>query len=96
MTEAKKSETAGPPIEEQVAQLALPPLTERLDDILGIRFVEYPDESQLDAVMNLVGRDLSEPYSSECIWSRYYGKKSESEQASGSDSPTSRRRYLNT
>lgn len=30
----------------------------------GIRFVDYVDESQLDNVMSLVGRDLSEPYSS--------------------------------
>lgn len=30
----------------------------------GIRFVDYVDESQLDHVMSLVGRDLSEPYSS--------------------------------
>jgi hypothetical protein len=31
--------------------------------IEGIRFVDYVDESQLHHVMNLVGRDLSEPYS---------------------------------
>lgn len=30
----------------------------------GIKFVDYQDESQLDHVMSLVGRDLSEPYSS--------------------------------
>ena len=30
----------------------------------GITFVDYTDESQLDHVMSLVGRDLSEPYSS--------------------------------
>ena len=30
----------------------------------GIKFVDYHDESQLDHVMSLVGRDLSEPYSS--------------------------------
>lgn len=34
------------------------------DDISGIRFVDYVDESQLEHVMSLVGRDLSEPYSS--------------------------------
>ena len=33
-------------------------------EIDGIVFVDYTDESQLDAVMSLVGRDLSEPYSS--------------------------------
>uniref|UniRef100_A0A7S1Z674 N-acetyltransferase domain-containing protein n=1 Tax=Trieres chinensis TaxID=1514140 RepID=A0A7S1Z674_TRICV len=33
------------------------------DAIPGIRFVDYRDESQLEAVMRLVGRDLSEPYS---------------------------------
>jgi hypothetical protein len=30
----------------------------------SIVFVDYCDESQLSAVMSLVGRDLSEPYSS--------------------------------
>jgi hypothetical protein len=30
----------------------------------SIVFVDYRDESQLSAVMSLVGRDLSEPYSS--------------------------------
>jgi hypothetical protein len=30
----------------------------------NIEFVDYQDESQLPAVMSLVGRDLSEPYSS--------------------------------
>ena len=38
-----------------------------LDDnesIDGIEFVDYMDESQLENVMELVGRDLSEPYSS--------------------------------
>lgn len=33
------------------------------DEIEGIEFVNYKDESQLDSVMSLVGRDLSEPYS---------------------------------
>lgn len=33
--------------------------------IPGIKFVNYKDESQMDSVMKLVGRDLSEPYSSE-------------------------------
>jgi peptide alpha-N-acetyltransferase len=37
------------------------------DEIEGIRFVDYKDESQLDSVMSLVGRDLSEPYSSELL-----------------------------
>ena len=32
-------------------------------NIPGIRFVNYQDESQLSEVMDLVGRDLSEPYS---------------------------------
>jgi hypothetical protein len=62
-------------VEQQVAQLPVPPLPETLDNVPGIRFVDYPDESQLDAVMNLVGRDLSEPYSS---------KLSHSYQISGS------------
>ena len=35
-----------------------------LVQINGIRFIDYSDESQLDHVMSLVGRDLSEPYSS--------------------------------
>jgi hypothetical protein len=33
-------------------------------EIEGINFVDYVDERQLDDVMALVGRDLSEPYSS--------------------------------
>lgn len=37
------------------------------DEIEGIRFVDYKDESQLERVMSLVGRDLSEPYSSEYL-----------------------------
>lgn len=36
------------------------------DAIEGIEFVDYRDESQIDSVMSLVGRDLSEPYSSKC------------------------------
>lgn len=40
-------------------------MSNKLEDIPGIRFVDYVDESQLDHVMSLVGRDLSEPYSSE-------------------------------
>jgi hypothetical protein len=35
------------------------------EEIEGIRFVDYRDESQLEHVMSLVGRDLSEPYSGE-------------------------------
>lgn len=35
-------------------------------EIEGIRFVDYANESQLDYVMSLVGRDLSEPYSGTC------------------------------
>ena len=58
------NESSSGPIEEQVAKLSIPPLPAQLDEIPGIRFVDYPDESQLEAVMNLVGRDLSEPYSS--------------------------------
>lgn len=39
---------------------------DELDDdeiIGGINFVNYKDESQIESVMRLVGRDLSEPYS---------------------------------
>ena len=32
-------------------------------EIPGVRFVDYKDESQLHFVSELVGRDLSEPYS---------------------------------
>jgi hypothetical protein len=39
--------------------------------IEGIRFVDYVDESQLHHVMNLVGRDLSEPYSGKNVVSYY-------------------------
>jgi hypothetical protein len=35
------------------------------EEIDGIVFRNYIDETQLDSVMSLVGRDLSEPYSSE-------------------------------
>jgi hypothetical protein len=48
----------------------LPPIVDSNDDdevIPGIRFVDYVDESQLDQVMSLVGRDLSEPYSSKSL-----------------------------
>jgi hypothetical protein len=48
----------------------LPPIVDSNDDdevIPGIRFVDYVDESQLDQVMSLVGRDLSEPYSSKYL-----------------------------
>jgi hypothetical protein len=47
----------------------LPPEADSSDDevISGIRFVDYVDESQLDQVMSLVGRDLSEPYSSKYL-----------------------------
>ena len=52
-----------------MATTAASPQTDNVhkDDelIAGIRFVDYVDESQLDHVMSLVGRDLSEPYSSE-------------------------------
>jgi hypothetical protein len=40
---------------------------EVVDHIEGIIFVDYKDETQLDSVMSMVGRDLSEPYSSECV-----------------------------
>jgi hypothetical protein len=40
-------------------------------NILGIRFDVYKDESDLDHVMNLVGNDLSEPYSSKCMCVMY-------------------------
>jgi hypothetical protein len=37
------------------------------EEIAGVRFVDYVDESQLEHVMSLVGNDLSEPYSSEFL-----------------------------
>lgn len=37
------------------------------EKIPGIKFVNYKDESQLDSVMRLVGKDLSEPYSGKCF-----------------------------
>ena len=38
---------------------------ENSDQIIpGIKFVNYRDESQIHSVMRLVGKDLSEPYSS--------------------------------
>ena len=44
--------------------------SEPIDDdmiIPGIKFINYRDESQIDSVMKLVGRDLSEPYSGEKV-----------------------------
>ncbi len=38
-----------------------------LPEIDGIEFVNYHNEEQLEDVMRLVGQDLSEPYSSECV-----------------------------
>jgi hypothetical protein len=47
------------------------PLLEEEDDgclqVEGIKFMNYTDESQLGDIMRLVGRDLSEPYSSEFV-----------------------------
>ena len=52
-----------------VSPESIPLVTDdQLDDAIeGIRFVDYVDESQLEHVMSLVGRDLSEPYSSAYI-----------------------------
>lgn len=41
------------------------------DEIEGIDFVDYQDENQLESVMSLVGRDLSEPYSSKTLFVLY-------------------------
>jgi hypothetical protein len=38
------------------------------ETIPGIRFMDYENEKQLEAVMSLVGRDLSEPYSSMYVY----------------------------
>ena len=60
-------------IENLAAQLSVGAAIEDDDDddddesIEGIEFVDYKDESQLEYVMDLVGRDLSEPYSSTLI-----------------------------
>lgn len=50
--------------EDALKKLSLVDRQEQGDDSSSISFVDYQDESQLDAVMALVGRDLSEPYSS--------------------------------
>lgn len=42
------------------------------EKISDMKFTNYKDESQLDYVMTLVGRDLSEPYSSEFYVSIIY------------------------
>lgn len=45
------------------------------DDCLhveGIKFLKYTDESQLGDIMRLVGKDLSEPYSSESVVGNFY------------------------
>lgn len=52
--------------EDAVAKECVPVETNTADDdepIGGIEFVDYVDERQLDDVMRLVGKDLSEPYS---------------------------------
>ena len=54
--------TSGKEPEKQIAQ------TCPADAIEGIDFVDYRDESQIESVMSLVGRDLSEPYSSKKQW----------------------------
>ena len=54
-------DTAEYAAEDALKQLSL---SDRRGDDSSISFVDYQDESQLDAVMALVGRDLSEPYSS--------------------------------
>lgn len=36
---------------------------EEEEEIPGVKFVNYHDESQIHSVMRLVGKDLSEPYS---------------------------------
>jgi hypothetical protein len=58
-----------PPLPLKKDDSILPPIVDANDDevIPGIRFVDYVDESQLDQVMSLVGRDLSEPYSSKYL-----------------------------
>jgi hypothetical protein len=48
------------------ATSTVPPL---LSTIPGIRLVNYVNESYLDYVMTLVGKDLSEPYSSTLLFS---------------------------
>jgi hypothetical protein len=55
---------------EKLAQVAITSDDEDEDNesIEGIEFVDYMDESQLESVMELVGRDLSEPYSSKSIY----------------------------
>ena len=62
--------SADPAMEQATERLANVALDGHHDDeednesIEGIEFVDYVDESQLESVMELVGRDLSEPYSS--------------------------------
>lgn len=47
-------------------------MEQKENQIDGIIFVDYKDESQLDSVMGMVAKDLSEPYSSkrQSIYSR--------------------------
>lgn len=61
-------ESPAPSLSLQKDDSILPPGVDSDDEAIpGIRFVDYVDESQLDFVMSLVGRDLSEPYSSKYL-----------------------------
>ena len=45
------------------------------DDLPDVEYVDYENEAQLEHVMNLVTKDLSEPYSSKSYYSLMYVSK---------------------
>ena len=62
MTNKKIGNSVEPETVEKLESLNLDD-GKQIHDIEGIEFVNYEDESRLESVMRLVGRDLSEPYS---------------------------------
>ena len=63
-----KQETESSLPEQLLSELSINSRKEQIEletlEVEGIEFLDYKDESQLNDIMRLVGRDLSEPYSS--------------------------------
>lgn len=61
--------------DRQVSTVSKSMFLDEDDDCLhveGIKFLKYTDETQLGDIMRLVGKDLSEPYSSESVVGDFY------------------------
>ncbi len=61
--------------DRQVSTVSKSTFLDEDDDCLhveGIKFLKYTDETQLGDIMRLVGKDLSEPYSSESVVGDFY------------------------